>query len=89
MKKILFFIAFLISSLHVFAGDTSRNITTPAPAIIADTNASIQMADGLYQSGKIYVVVLVILLIFASLFFYLFYIDRKLTHLEKQILDKK
>ena len=41
------------------------------------------MADGLRSEGKIYVVVLVILVIFVALAVYLFAIDRKITKLEK------
>ena len=43
----------------------------------------IEMADGLRAEGKIYVVVLVILVIFVALAVYLFAIDRKITKLEK------
>ena len=39
------------------------------------------------QTGKIYVVVTVILVIFAGLTFYLWRLDRKLTNLEHQIKD--
>lgn len=43
----------------------------------------IEMADGLRADGKIYVVVLVMLVIFAAIAVYLFAIDRKITKLEK------
>ncbi len=43
-----------------------------------------EMDDALRSSGKIYVVVVVIAIIFIGLAFYLFAIDRRLKKLEKQ-----
>lgn len=43
------------------------------------------MADGMRASGKIYVVVGVILIIFLGLALYLFLLDRKIKKLEEQI----
>jgi CcmD family protein len=42
-----------------------------------------QMADGMRASGKIYVVVGVLLIILSGIFIYLFRLDRKMTRLEK------
>lgn len=42
------------------------------------------MADALRQSGKIYVVVAVIVVIFAGLAIYLFSIDKKISKIEKE-----
>lgn len=47
------------------------------------------MADTLRSEGKIYVVVSIILVIFAGIIAYLFSIDRKVSRLEKRIQDKK
>lgn len=44
----------------------------------------VQMADGLRSSGKIYVVVAVLLTVLAGLFIYLVNVDRKITKLEKE-----
>ena len=44
-----------------------------------------QMADGLYQSGKIYVVVAAVVIIVAGLLFYLISLDRKVSKLEREI----
>lgn len=44
---------------------------------------TVEMADGLRSNGKIYVVVAVILTIFAGIVLYLVRLDRKLTKLEK------
>lgn len=41
------------------------------------------MATGLRSSGKIYVVVLVLVILFVGLALYLFSIDRKVSKLEK------
>ncbi|AIM35780.1 CcmD family protein [Sphingobacterium sp. SG20118] len=44
----------------------------------------IDMATGLRSSGKIYVVVLVMLVLFFGVAAYLFILDRKITRLEKR-----
>lgn len=49
---------------------------------------AVEMADGLYQSGKIYVVVAVISVIFIGIIVYLISIDRKVSKLEKEIENK-
>ena len=49
---------------------------------------TIEMATGLYQSGKIYVVVVVMSIIFIGIAGYLIMLDRKITKLEKEIKNK-
>lgn len=49
----------------------------------------IEMADALRSSGKIYVVVAVLVLIMTGLFLYLAGLDRKIGKLEKEINTKK
>jgi hypothetical protein len=44
----------------------------------------VNMADAMRSNGKIYVVVAVILTIFAGLIIYLVRLDRKISRLEKQ-----
>ena len=44
-----------------------------------------EMADGLRQSGKIYVVVAAVVIIVAGLLFYLISLDRKVSKLEREI----
>lgn len=46
-------------------------------------NEHVEMADELRSSGKIYVVVAVIAVLFIGLFSYLFSIDRKIAKIEK------
>lgn len=43
----------------------------------------VEMADIMHQNGKIYVVVAVILTIFAGIIIYLVRLDRKISKLEK------
>ena len=54
--------------------------------IIQAQAQEVEMATGLRGSGKIYVVVLVISVIFIGLFVYLFSIDKRLKKLEKKEL---
>jgi hypothetical protein len=49
-----------------------------------DQAGQVEMADGMRQSGKIYVVIAVILTILAGLIFYLVRLDRKISRLEKE-----
>lgn len=44
----------------------------------------VEMADTLRSSGKIYVVVAVIVVIFLGILFYMISIDRKISKLEKE-----
>ena len=74
MTNILKKAAFLIVMLFVSA----------AAASAQETNAPIEMATGLYQSGKIYVVVIVMALIFVGIAGYLVMLDRKISKLEKE-----
>jgi len=50
----------------------------------AQSNTGVEMATGLRSSGKIYVVVAVLVVLFLGLTIYLFTIDKRLTRLEKQ-----
>ncbi len=51
--------------------------------VLAQTNGA-EMADVMRQSGKIYVVVAVILIVFIGLVLYLIHLDRKIKQLEQQ-----
>lgn len=68
IKKLAFFIAMLLISSSAFAGEYPE----------------VEMATGLYQSGKIYVVVIVMSLIFVGIAGYLIMLDRKISKLEKE-----
>jgi hypothetical protein len=55
-------------------------------SLMAQTNPAdepVRMADGLRSSGKIYVVVLVIIIILAGVIAYLINLDKKINRLEK------
>lgn len=72
LKKIALSMLMLIVSASAFAQD----------------NAPVEMATGLYQSGKIYVVVIVMAIIFTGITIYLIMLDRKISKLEKEIQNK-
>jgi CcmD family protein len=44
----------------------------------------VEMADGMRSNGKIYIVVAVCLTILIGLFLYVFYLDRKISKIEKE-----
>jgi CcmD family protein len=67
MKKIFFLILSILFCSTVFAQNT----------------VDVEMADTMRSSGKIYVVITVIAIIFVGLAIYLFTIDRRLRKLEK------
>ena len=51
-----------------------------------ETTDTVDMADTMRSNGKIYVVVAVILTIFAGIIIYLIRLDKKMTKLEKHQL---
>lgn len=51
---------------------------------IAQENNAVEMADGMRSSGKIYVVIASLLLIFLGIVYYLFRIEKRITKLEKE-----
>ncbi|MGB3946544.1 MAG: CcmD family protein [Bacteroidia bacterium] len=68
-KKVALFIALIVLSTATFAQEQAPQV---------------EMADALYQSGKIYVVITVIAIIFTGIIAYLIVLDRKISKLEKQ-----
>ena len=50
-------------------------------------NQKVEMADAMRANGKIYVVIGVIMIIFAGMVFYLVRSDKKLTELEKLVKE--
>lgn len=59
-----------------------------AVAAATTSQPPVDMATGLYQSGKIYVVVGVLVIIFAGILAYLVMLDRKVSRIEKEIGNK-
>lgn len=57
--------------------------------LLAQEQATPEMADAMRSEGKIYVVVAILLIIFIGLIGYLVAIDRKVTRIEKKISEKK
>jgi len=72
MKKIASLITILLISVAGFSQGSDQ----------------IEMADKLFQSGKIYVVVAVLSIIFIGIVVYLIMLDRKISKLEKEIKNK-
>jgi len=68
MRKLAFLMVTLLSCTAVFAHQTQ----------------SVDMADAMRSSGKIYVVIATVVIIFAGLAVYLFMIDRRLKKIEKE-----
>jgi hypothetical protein len=68
MRKSFFLLGFLFLSL----------------LLKAQGNGKVEMADTMRSNGKIYVVVAVILTIFAGIILYLVRLDRKVSKLEKE-----
>jgi CcmD family protein len=68
MKRSFILILLLLNFVTAFAQDP----------------ASVEMADTLRSSGKIYVVIGTIVIIFIGLAIYLFAIDRRLRKIEKE-----
>lgn len=68
MRKILFLALLLSAYVSAFA----------------QQNQQVEMADVMRSSGKIYVVIAVIVIVFAGLAIYLFSIDRRLKKIEKE-----
>ena len=69
MKNLLLFLTLTLSSFITFGQEV----------------APVEMATGMRSSGKIYVVIAVLLIIFAGLVIYLMRLDKKITKLEKEI----
>lgn len=78
MKKLLI-LAMMVLSFAAMAQDK-------IPVTESDySNKSVEMADAMRADGKIYVLVGVIVLIFAGITVYLINTDRKISKLEKSI----
>ncbi|ETZ23313.1 CcmD family protein [Pedobacter sp. V48] len=71
MKKIIFALMLLLSSVQLFAQSND-----------------VEMADALRSDGKIYVVVICIVIILVGLLIYLFSLDKRLKKIEKKSSDK-
>ena len=94
LYKYLFKVKSLINRAFVFLLLTlSLNLNAQDPVIknkqdLSNRNA-IEMADALRKSGKIYIVVAVLIIILGGMFLYIISIDRKIGRVEKEIDDEK
>jgi uncharacterized membrane protein YdjX (TVP38/TMEM64 family) len=73
MKNSLYFLLFIITTLP---GTVMAQSTGNPPKV--------EMADILHQNGKIYLVVLVLLTIFAGILFMLISMERRILKLENE-----
>jgi hypothetical protein len=58
-------------------------------ALLAQGDSSIEMADTMRSEGKIYVVILVVIIVFSGLVIFAINSDRKISKLEKEIKSLK
>jgi hypothetical protein len=75
MKEYLLSLLFIFSGFPLMAQELS--------------DGGIEMADALRASGKIYVVVVVLVLIMTGIFIYLVRLDRKIRKFEKELNSRK
>ena len=68
MKKLYIFLVLILSAF----------------VATAQSATAVEMADGMRSSGKIYVVIASLLLIFIGIIYYLFRIEKRLSKLEKE-----
>lgn len=83
MKKYLITLLLTIS-LNAIAQDSPYEVTEES---YKDT--SVEMADTMRSNGKIYVVVGVVMVIFAGLIVYTINIDRKISKIEREVFKEK
>jgi cytochrome bd-type quinol oxidase subunit 2 len=75
IKRIFTLLSLLVFHISLFAQDKAEEV---------------EMADVMRSSGRIYVVVAVLLAIFAGIIIYLIRLDKKITRLEKsQFINSK
>ena len=70
------FAQMIVEEKQVSSGPLTGTVSSEPP---------VEMATGLYQSGKIYVVVIVLSIIMLGIAGYLVMLDRKVSRLEKEI----
>ena len=63
--------------------------TTGVVIPVVTFGQSVEMADGLRSSGKIYVVVGIVLIVLIGLVLYLVTLDRKISRIEREIGEQK
>ncbi|MCE3281066.1 MAG: hypothetical protein K0S44_3257 [Bacteroidetes bacterium] len=81
IKHILQKTILALALLLVLTGNSFAQALTET----ASSEPTVEMATGLYQSGKIYVVVIVLAVIMLGIFAYLIMLDRKVSKLEKEV----
>jgi hypothetical protein len=87
-RPIFYLVILMIVTIASFAQDKGAATTDSLSATTADAPNRVEMADALRSNGKIYVVVLIILIVFAGMIFYLFLMDKKVKKLENMVREK-
>ena len=85
MKNIFSLIVLCFFSILLLAQDTTKILPRDSGNV---TESPVEMADVMRSNGKIYVVLAVVLVIFAGLILYLVSIDRKVSRIEKDLKKK-
>ncbi len=83
MKKFIT-ILLLVLSLSAIAQDGDYAITDSDY-----DNTSVEMADTMRSNGKIYVVVAVVMTVFAGIIIYAVVLDRKISKIEQEVFSEK
>jgi len=55
--------------------------------LLQNTQTAVEMADVMRSNGKIYVLLAVVLLIFAGIVFFLMFMEHRLSKLEEEVRD--
>lgn len=77
MRRLFQLLAIIMVNIFTLLQANAQVVTEP-----------VAMADKLRADGKIYVVVVVLLILFLGIATYLFMLDRKISRLEKEIMNK-
>ncbi len=56
--------------------------------LLQNAQASVEMADLMRSNGKIYVLLAVVLLIFAGIVFFLMFLEHRLSKLEQEVEEE-
>jgi CcmD family protein len=76
MKRVVFSVIYILLGMMAVV-----------PVVVAQENpaSNVEMADAMRSEGKIYVVVLVVVIVFTGLILYAFNTERKLRRIEKEL----
>ena len=76
-------------SMHSKKITAFKLLLLTALSSLAQTSGQVEMADAMHESGKIYVVVAVLSVVFIGIVIFLVTIERKVSRLEKKMEERK